>query len=79
MITKTVFLLQHEREAEGPRDCDNVKCIGVFTTKKKTEEAILQLVKKPGFKKYKSGFTTDEYVLDEVNWVAGFGPDETQE
>jgi hypothetical protein len=72
---KTVFILQHEREAEGPKDCDDVKFIGAFSTKKKAESAICQLIKKPGFKKYPSGFSIDEYTIDEIHWLSGFGMD----
>jgi hypothetical protein len=72
---KTVFVLQHEREADGQKDCDDVKFIGVFSTRKKAESAIRLLIEKPGFKKYPSGFSIDEDVIDEVHWLSGFGED----
>ena len=71
---KTVFVLQHEREQDGPNDHDDVKFIGVFSTRRKAERAIIQLVRKPGFMRYPSGFTIDECLIDKVNWTSGFGP-----
>jgi hypothetical protein len=67
--------LHHEREAEGPGDCDDVKLIGAFSTKRKAEEAIFLLLDKPGFKKHQAGFSIDEYEVDEVHWLSGFGQD----
>jgi hypothetical protein len=71
---KTVFVLQHEREQDGPNDHGDVKFIGVFSTRRKAERAIIQLAVKPGFIRSPSGFTIDEHLIDKVDWTSGFGP-----
>lgn len=83
-----VFVLHHVRyEKEGdPWSEENVKLIGVYRSAEKAKEAIERLVTMPGFrnhpelidptiKSYTSGFTVDEFELDQDNWSEGFGFD----
>ena len=65
-----VYVLQHLREDELSED---VKFIGVFSSKVKADSAIMELKCQPGFKDYPDGFSVDEYTVDELEWKEGFG------
>lgn len=66
----SVYVLQHLREDDLSED---VKFIGVFSSKEKAELAIKELSYQPGFRDYQSGFSLEEYIIDEVEWREGFG------
>ena len=65
-----VFLLDHVHETEF--DKEDVKFIGVYSSKKSAKEAIARLSTKPGFKKYIKGFQISCYELDKVRWTEEF-------
>ena len=65
----SVFVLQHLREDETSED---IKFIGVFSSKEKAELAIKDLNCQPGFRDYPKGFSVDEYAIDQVEWREGF-------
>lgn len=66
---KSVFLLQHVRELDGDED---VKIIGIYSSKMKAEQIIKEYIKLPGFKDYPDSFCIDEYEIDQNNWGKGF-------
>jgi len=67
----TVFVLQHVRdEGDG---AENVKFIGVYSSRANTDAAISRLLQVPGFCSIPDGFCVDEYELDMDHWKEGFG------
>jgi len=65
-----VYLLQHVRE-EGTENQD-VKTIGIYSTRANARKAKQSLCRKPGFRRQKNGFYIDAYILDKTFWVDGF-------
>lgn len=72
-----VFILHHVRR-EG--DEEDVKLIGVYSSRETAREAIIPLISKPGFRRFPEGFEIDEYTVDKTCWSSGFGfeDDESQ-
>jgi hypothetical protein len=68
---KSVFLLLHVRQ-DGPDD-EDIKAIGIYTTKEKAEKTIEKFKKLPGFKDYPDSFYIPEFELDKDHWTEGFG------
>ena len=69
-IMKSVFVLQHVHAFAN--DDEEVKFIGVYSSKEKAENAISRLIRKPGFKETKEGFCIDEYELNADHWAEGY-------
>jgi homoserine kinase type II len=75
---KTVIVLHHVHI----HGCDNedVKLIGVYSTREKALEAVGRLRLQPGFRDApkinedatESGFTLNTYNVDEDNWAEGY-------
>lgn len=66
----SVFVLQHAHEmADGTED---VKFIGVYSSRQKAREAVTRLSRVPGFSEAPDGFHIDEYRLDEDQWAEGY-------
>jgi hypothetical protein len=63
-----VYVLQHE----NPKT-ENVKLIGIYSSKSGAKAAIVRLGKQLGFSKAKKGFTIDKYEIDEDHWTEGYG------
>lgn len=71
MAAKTVFVVQHVvREDEPDQD---VKLVGVYSTRAAARSAIARLRRQPGFRDVPDGFHVDEYELDADHWSEGFG------
>ncbi len=66
----TVYLVQHVRDPDGDED---VKVIGIFSTRDGAQRAVDRTVKLPGFRDHPDGFNIDEYTVDADHWQAGFG------
>ncbi len=66
---RSVFVVQHAYELE---DCEEVKMIGVYSSKTRAREAVARLVEQPGFRDVPNGFSIDEYPLDRDHWTEGF-------
>lgn len=64
-----VYLLEHIYELEGH---DEVRTLGIYSSNKKAEEAILYYKKLSGFKNLLDGFNIDEYEINERCWTEGF-------
>ena len=61
-----VYLLEHIYELEGH---DEVRTLGIYSSKEKAEEAILYYKKLSGFKNLLDGFNIDEYEINERCWT----------
>ena len=69
-MMKRVFVLQHTHEFPG--DSEDVKFIGVYSSRSKAREAVGRLGIEPGFRDSIDGFAICEYSLDEDYWSDGF-------
>ncbi|CAB1075435.1 hypothetical protein D1AOALGA4SA_3255 [Olavius algarvensis Delta 1 endosymbiont] len=67
----TVFVLEHSYELSATGE-QKTKLIGVYSSRKKAENAIERLVLQPGFKDFPDYFNIDEYVLNQDHWEEGF-------
>jgi hypothetical protein len=66
----SVFVLQHVHAREdGVQD---VKFIGVYSSRDKAHEAVARMVRLPGFADTPDGFHIDEYRVDQDHWVEGY-------
>lgn len=64
-----VFILHHSYELE---DVEEIKLIGVYTSKDLAELAIERLKTKPGFCNRPEDFSISEYTLNQDSWIEGF-------
>lgn len=65
-----VFVVQHSHVlANGEED---VKLIGVYSTRNAAQGAIDRLKQQPGFRDAPEGFSVDRYGLDEDSWAEGY-------
>jgi len=67
---ESVFLLHHTYE---DKDHEDIKLIGVFSTREAAEHAMLKVKNEPGFRDYPDGFEISEYEIDKPGWLEGFG------
>lgn len=66
----SVFVLQHvHTQDDGTED---VKFIGVYSSREKAQEAVKRLTRLPGFADEPDGFHIDEYRIDQDQWAEGF-------
>jgi len=65
-----VFVVQHLHVLNG--DEEDVKLIGVYSSRFAAEEAIDRLRQKPGFCDTPEGFSIDLYRVDQDHWDGGF-------
>jgi hypothetical protein len=65
-----VHVVQHLHES--PDGEDDVKFIGVYTTRADACAAVDRLRLVPGFCDYPEGFEIAEYELDKDHWAEGF-------
>lgn len=70
MTRTAVFLLMHEHVTVGERD--EVKMIGVYSTREKADAARARMKILEGFKDYPEGFSIDETIVDKDHWTEGF-------
>jgi len=69
MVEKQVFVLQHTNSIDDEED---VKFIGVYSSHRRAELAIIRTVKLEGFRDCPGGFTIDSYEVDVDHWNTGF-------
>lgn len=67
---KTVFLLQHVHEFEDGHE--DIKLIGIFSTKLMAEEVLAKVEMQPGFAEHPQGFEISEHTIDRASWLEGF-------
>jgi hypothetical protein len=66
----SVFVLQHVHERED--GVEDVKFIGVYSSREKAQEAVVRIGRLPGFADAPDGFHIDEYRVDQDNRVEGY-------
>jgi hypothetical protein len=65
-----VYVLQHVHSmADGAED---VKFIGVYSSRENAQAAITRLVHAPGFSDAPAGFHIDEDQVDKDQWIEGY-------
>jgi hypothetical protein len=70
VIMKFVYTVDHVYEVN---DTEEVKFIGVFSSRKVAQEAINQLRDKPGFRDHpKKAFLIGRVKIDRIGWTEGF-------
>lgn len=67
---ETVFVLRHVAREDAPDE--DVKFIGVYSSRAAAEATIARMCSLPGFRDYPSGFHIGEYRLDHDHWQEGF-------
>lgn len=65
-----VFVLQHVHKFSD--DNEDVKMIGVYSSRQQAEAAVERLSAKPGFRNAPEVFSIDQYVLDKDHWLDGY-------
>ncbi len=65
-----VYVLQHTHEMDD--GAEDVKLIGVYSSRENAQAAIERLGRAPGFSDAATGFHIDEYQLDQDQWVEGY-------
>ncbi len=66
----SVFVLQHVHVQED--GVEDVKFIGVYSSRENAEAAVARLGRLPGFSDAPGGFHVDEYRVDQDQWVEGY-------
>lgn len=70
---KFVYILQHAYNYGENGEYENVKFLGVFSTRIEAQEAIKDYIKLPGFHKYGiECFNIDKCKIDKMEWNKGF-------
>lgn len=67
---RSVYLLQHIAR-EGSDD-EDVKTLGIFSSRVKATLAVRRFKKLGGFKTHLNGFRIDRYSLNHPEWTEGF-------
>ena len=67
---KKVYLLQHVHELGDA--AEDVKVIGVYSSRESADAAVRRLTKQPGFSSFPSSFVVEEYEVDQDHWLEGF-------
>jgi hypothetical protein len=65
-----VFVVQHVHSQED--GVEDVKLIGVYSSREKADAAVARLSRLPGFSEAPDGFSVDEYPVDQDHWVEGY-------
>ena len=66
----SVFVLQHVHSQDN--GADDIKFIGVYSSREKAQEAVTRLARLPGFVDDPEGFHIDEYRVDQDQWAEGY-------
>ncbi len=65
-----VYLVLHTSDVN--QEYEDVKMIGVFSSRNRADQVITDLKTKPGFEEAKRGFTVEELEVDAVEWKDGY-------
>jgi hypothetical protein len=66
----SVFVVQHVHVRE--EGVEEVKFIGVYSSREKAQAAVTRLRRQPGFVDASDGFNIDEYRVDQDHWAEGY-------
>lgn len=64
------YVLQHVHSLDD--GAEDVKFIGVYSSRENAQAAITRLCHTPGFSEASAGFHIDEYQVDKDQWVEGY-------
>jgi hypothetical protein len=67
---RAVFVVLHVHELD--LDHEDVKLIGVYSSRQRAEEAVVRLSACPGFRDSPDTFHIDEYKVDRDHWEEGY-------
>jgi hypothetical protein len=70
MNPREVFLVQHVHVLDDGEE--DVKTIGIYSTREAAERAVERLKAQPGFREAPEGFTTDLFWVDQDHWEQGY-------
>lgn len=70
MMANSVFLVFHTHAFDD--DSEDVKLLGVFSTKGCAENAMSNASELPGFRDCVEGFHIEEYHIDRMEWTEGY-------
>ena len=73
MNYKFVYIVQHENPVN-----EDVKLIGVFSSRRNANLAVEELKEKSGFSESADAFFVDRYELNKIFWTHGFVTVENQ-
>ena len=65
-----VFVVQHVHELRNEEE--DVKMIGIYSTREKAEAVVERLRLQPGFCEVPTGFHIDKYPVDADHWTEGY-------
>ena len=65
-----IYVLQHVHTFED--GAEDVKFIGVYSSRENAQAAITRLSQGPGFSGAPAGFHIDEYQVDKDHWAEGY-------
>lgn len=65
-----VFLVEHVHVLDDGEE--NVKTIGIYSTREKAQQAVERLRIQPGFRDAPDGFVIDLYWVDQDGWASGY-------
>lgn len=64
------YILHHCHTMDD--ESEDVKLLGVYSSKDVAEAAIVRFRERPGFRKSQEGFSIDEYTIDRDYWTEGY-------
>ena len=68
-----VYLLTHSYPVGYDKIFDEVRTIGIYSTRKKAKEVLLKYLHKNGFESHVDGFWIEKWEIDEnFQWIDGF-------
>jgi hypothetical protein len=71
---KAVYVLEHTHDFDDGHE--DLKIIGVFSTRENAETALERVRDQPGFRSRPDGFSIDEWMVDptpdHLGWAEGF-------
>ena len=67
-----VFVVQHAYPLEDEEGDEQIRFLGVYTSRRLADEAVARFVERPGFSAHPNGFRIDPYEMDKDHWTDGF-------
>ncbi len=67
-----VYVLLHARCADDSDEAEDIKIIGVYSSRENAIAAVQRLSAQPGFSDSIEGLSVDEYDIDKDHWRSGF-------